>query len=125
MSEIEQVFKDAALDLKLFAEISSVTIIGLGIAVAIYLVFRALLSKERIIRYLKLRLSLGRFLVIALEFQLAADIIGTAVAPSWEQISKLAAIALIRTFLSYFLDREIKTEEQEEKEQEKGSVIVP
>jgi hypothetical protein len=50
---------------------------------------------------------------VALEFQLAADIIGTAIAPSWEQIAQLAAIALIRTFLSYFLNREISTEERE------------
>jgi uncharacterized membrane protein len=113
MSEVEEVFKEAAAGLKLFAEMSSVTIIGVGIAVAVFMVLRALLSRERIVRYLKLRLALGRFLIIALEFQLAADIIGTAVAPSWDQISKLAAIALIRTFLSYFLDREMKTEEQE------------
>ena len=74
--------------------------------------------------YLKLRISLGRFLVIALELQLAADIIGTAIAPSWEQIGQLAAIALIRTFLSYFLNMEMKTEEREKLEADKPHKVL-
>jgi len=49
---------------------------------------------------------------LALEFQLAADILATTVAPSWAQIGKLGAIAVIRTGLNYFLAREIKEEEQ-------------
>ena len=112
MSEIEHAFVDVASGLKLVTEMVSVTIIGIGIGTAVYFVVRALISKKRISRYLQLRLSLGRFLVVALEFQLAADIVGTAVAPSWEQLGKLGAIALIRTFLSYFLNREMKTEEK-------------
>jgi len=112
MSEIEQVFTNLALSLKLVAEISSVIIVGIGLAVALYLTVRTVISKQKI-QYLRLRLLFGRFLVLALEFQLAADIVGTAVAPSWEQIANLAAIALIRTFLSYFLNREIKTQEKE------------
>ncbi|WP_188968293.1 DUF1622 domain-containing protein [Deinococcus aerolatus] len=54
-----------------------------------------------------LRLQLGRWLAIALEFLLAADILLTAIAPTWEDIGKLGAIALIRTALNYFLEREI------------------
>ncbi len=61
---------------------------------------------------------MGRFLIVGLEFQLAGDIIGTAVAPSWEQIAQLAAIALIRTFLNYFLNREISIEELGEEKRE-------
>lgn len=60
--------------------------------------------------YVPLRLSLGRYLVVALEFQLASDILGTAVAPSWDDIGKLAVIAIIRTVLNYFLEREIREE---------------
>jgi uncharacterized membrane protein len=62
--------------------------------------------------YEKARLTLARFLALALEFQLAADVLGTAVAPSWTQIGKLGAIAVIRTALNYFLAREIKEEEK-------------
>lgn len=53
------------------------------------------------------RLRLGRWLAVALEFLLAADILRTAVAPSWDEIGKLAAIAALRTLLNYFLQKEI------------------
>jgi len=56
------------------------------------------------------RLTLARHLSLALEFQLAADILSTAIAPSWDQIGKLAAIAVIRTGLNYFLAREMAGE---------------
>jgi uncharacterized membrane protein len=55
------------------------------------------------------RLQLGRWLSLALEFELAADILRTAIAPTWEEIGKLAAIAALRTLLNYFLEREIRT----------------
>lgn len=56
------------------------------------------------------RRILAHYLAVALEFQLAADILATAVAPSWNQIGKLAAIAAIRTALNYFLSREMAEE---------------
>ena len=56
-----------------------------------------------------MRLQLGRWLSLALEFELAADILRTAIAPTWEEIGKLAAIAALRTLLNYFLEREIRT----------------
>lgn len=54
-----------------------------------------------------IRLRLGRWLALALELLLGADILRTAVAPSWSEIGQLAAIAAIRTALNYFLQREI------------------
>jgi uncharacterized membrane protein len=54
------------------------------------------------------RLTLARFLALALEFQLGADILSTAVAPSWEAIGKLGAIAVIRTALNWFLSKELE-----------------
>lgn len=60
-----------------------------------------------------IRLSLGRFLVLGLEFLLAADILRSAMAPSFEEIGQLAAIAAIRTALNYFLNREIAEEQRE------------
>ncbi|WP_411104789.1 DUF1622 domain-containing protein [Streptomyces sp. cmx-4-9] len=61
----------------------------------------------------KIRLSLGRFLVLGLEFQLAGDVLRTAVAPSFTEIGQLAAIAAIRTVLNFFLTREIAQERAE------------
>jgi uncharacterized membrane protein len=52
-------------------------------------------------------LRYGRWLVAGLTFQLAADIIGTSVAPSWQEVGQLGAVAVIRTFLRYFLERDL------------------
>ena len=59
------------------------------------------------------RLGLARFLTLALELQLAADVLGTAISPSWDEIGQLAAIAVIRTALNYSLTREIHNERHE------------
>lgn len=55
----------------------------------------------------EVRLRLGRWLAVALEFELAADILRTAIAPTWNEIGQLAAIAVLRTGLNYFLQQEI------------------
>ncbi|CAM5305586.1 DUF1622 domain-containing protein [Sphingobium scionense] len=60
-------------------------------------------------------MSFGRWLVAGLSFQLAADIVETSIAPSWADIGKLAAIAAIRTFLNYFLDRDMEGLREREK----------
>ena len=52
-------------------------------------------------------LRLGRWLVAGLTFQLAADVLETAVTTSWDEVGRLAAIAAIRTFLNYFLERDL------------------
>lgn len=52
-------------------------------------------------------LQYATWLVAALTFQLGADILETAIAPSWDDIGRLAAIAVIRTFLDYFLGRDV------------------
>ena len=58
------------------------------------------------------RLRLARWLAVALEFELAADILRTAIAPTWDEIGKLAAIAALRTLLNYFLQKEIENQAQ-------------
>lgn len=55
----------------------------------------------------QVRLRLGRWLAVALEFELAADVLRTAVAPTWDEIGQLAAIVVLRTLLNYFLQKEI------------------
>ncbi|AGY59305.1 DUF1622 domain-containing protein [Gloeobacter kilaueensis] len=62
----------------------------------------------------QIRLRFGTWLALALEFQLGADILATTVAPTFEELGKLALIAVIRTFLNYFLSRELKLEEVSE-----------
>jgi uncharacterized membrane protein len=57
--------------------------------------------------YNRLRLLFGGWLVLALEFQLASDIIQTTISPTYEHLIQLGAVALIRTFLNYFLSKEL------------------
>lgn len=52
-------------------------------------------------------LRYGRWLIAGLTFQLAADIIETSITTNWEAVARLGAIALIRTFLNYFLERDV------------------
>lgn len=49
----------------------------------------------------------GTWLLLGLEFTLAADIITSVVSPSWADIGQLGAVAVIRTFLNYFLERDL------------------
>jgi len=51
----------------------------------------------------------GMWLVLGLEFELAADIIGSVLSPSWQELAQLGAIAVIRTFLNYFLEKDLES----------------
>lgn len=98
--------------LKLGVELVGATIIALGIITAGALLVKALLAR-RTADFTAIRLTLARYLALALEFQLGADILSTAIAPSWEQIGKLGAIAVIRTALNFFLSKEMQAERRE------------
>lgn len=71
--------------------------------------------------FFDLRLTLGSWLALALEFQLGADILGTTIAPEFEALGKLGAIAVIRTFLNYFLSKELEAETAQKQQIEKES----
>lgn len=60
--------------------------------------------------FVQLRLTFGMWLALALEFQLGADILATTITPNFESLGQLGAIALIRTFLNYFLNKELDAE---------------
>jgi uncharacterized membrane protein len=53
----------------------------------------------------------GTWLLLGLEFELAADIVASVVSPTWQDIGELGAIAVIRTFLNYFLERDLENAE--------------
>lgn len=93
--------------IRLAAEITGAGIIALGVVLALWGFLRAL-SLRQAVAYTDVRLTLGRYLALALEFQLGADILSTSIAPSWDQIGKLGAIAVIRTALNFFLTRELR-----------------
>ena len=104
--------------LKLAIETSGAAVIGIGVIIALYDFARALVPPQ-LESYNKIRLTLARYLALALELQLGADILSTAIAPTWDQIGKLGAIAVIRTALNFFLTREMRDE------RENSSLIPP
>ena len=95
--------------LKLFVELTGAVIIAIGILLAFTGFVRVFIASQPE-NYNKIRLLLARYLALALEFQLGADILSTAISPSWDQIGKLGAIAVIRTALNYFLSVEMREE---------------
>jgi uncharacterized membrane protein len=104
---IEEVVVNAVLWLKLVVEAIGALMIGIGVVAALYQFVRANFPPP-VMEYTRIRLTLARFLALGLELELGADILSTAVAPSWDQIGKLGAIAVIRTGLNYFLGREMR-----------------
>jgi uncharacterized membrane protein len=95
--------------LKLGVEIFGAALVTLGVCAAILQLGRSL-AADRPAEFTTTRLILARHLALALEFELGADILGTAISPSWDQIGKLGAVAVIRTGLNFFLSMEIKRE---------------
>lgn len=95
--------------LKLGIETIGAALVGVGVLTAGAQLVRHLVA-QRDGEFTAIRLILARYLALALEFQLGADILSTAITPSWNQIGKLGAVAVIRTALNYFLSLEMKQE---------------
>ena len=103
----EEAVVNSVLWLKLAVEAMGALVIGLGMLSAVVTFVRAYTSPQ-VHDFDQVRLTLARYLALGLEFQLGADILSTAVAPSWDMIGKLGAIAVLRTALNYFLRREME-----------------
>jgi uncharacterized membrane protein len=99
--------------LRLVVEAIGAAVVGIGVLATTY---RYVLTLVGVRHYTdnQIRLYLGRYLVLGLEFQLGADILSTAVAPTLDDVILLGAIATIRTVLNYFLSQELERERQEE-----------
>lgn len=110
MIRLEELVKVITLSLGSVVEGIAAIVIAHAIVRAFVLYTRSSVSRSSIDK-MEIRLSLGKSLALALEFLLAADILRTAVAPNWDDIGKLAAIAALRTLLNYFLERELKHSE--------------
>jgi uncharacterized membrane protein len=88
-------------------EVGAAVIVGFAAGEAILRAGRGLLKRETSADSTEeIRLRLARWLALAIEFELAADIIRTMIAPTWNDIGQLAAIIVIRTALNFFLGRE-------------------
>jgi uncharacterized membrane protein len=99
--------------LRLVVEAIGAAVVGFGV-LATTLRYVLTLASVRDYTNNEIRLYLGRYLALGLEFQLGADILSTAVAPTLDDVILLGAIATIRTALNYFLSQELARERQEE-----------
>jgi uncharacterized membrane protein len=104
---------------KFALESFSVICIIIGFIKTLQLAFSLSRRRDAFQSFNKIRLRFGMWLALALEFQLGADILGTTVTPTLESLTQLALIAVIRTFLNYFLGKELEAELALEKEQAK------
>jgi uncharacterized membrane protein len=98
--------------LRLVVEAIGAAVVGFGVLATTFR-YALTLVGVRTDTYTEIRLYLGRYLVLGLEFQLGADILATAVAPTLDEVILLGAIATIRTVLNYFLSQELERERRE------------
>ena len=107
--QVEEQVRASVEWLRLMVEALGALVIAAGLVVVVLALGRHLLT-ARGGSFTPIRLAFARYLTLALELQLAADILSTAVAPTWDRIGKLAAIAVIRTMLNHFLSKELREE---------------
>ena len=98
--------------LRLAIEAVGAAVVGIGALSTAYLYALSLLGLRNYTNT-QIRLHLGRYLALGIEFQLGSDILGTAVSPTIEEVGLLAAIVVIRTVLNYFLSKELEREREE------------
>ena len=105
---IDGQFKQIAEFVALVIQAGAVLVVTFGAVQALALVAEAIWQREADSpRGREIWLKFATWILLALEFALAADLVRTAVAPTWDDIGKLAVIATIRTMLNYFLAKDI------------------
>lgn len=113
MTPLEAQFNLIATYIALFIECGAVAVVSLGAIQAMIGVLKVFLGREAgEMQGREIWLRFATWILLGLEFALAADLLRTAVAPTWDDISKLAVIATIRTMLNYFLAKDIAAFDQ-------------
>ena len=121
-SIVSEDFLRNAVDLLVrLVEAAGAVVIFVGALLAAVKFARAAIGRGQNEEFVRVRLGLGRYLTLGLEFQLASDVLSTAIAPSFSEIGKLAAIAAIRTALNYVLGKEIAEERAEVQAEQQGA----
>ena len=108
---IEEFFFVLAEVGRVLLEAIAILCIFMGILTTAQLVIKLMRRRQGVpFPFLQVRLKFGLWLAMALEFQLGADILTTTISPGLEELTQLAVIAVIRTFLNYFLNKEMETQ---------------
>jgi len=103
---MEEIAKQITINVSHAVEILAAIIIGIAV-IRTLLNYFSLIKSSKISKE-EIRVQFGGSVAVSLELLLGADVLATAVAPSWDDIGKLAAIAVLRTALNYFLEKELK-----------------
>ena len=103
---MEEIAKQITINVSHAVEILAAIIIGIAVIRTLRNYFSLIKSSK--ISKEEIRVQFGGSVAVSLELLLGADVLATAVAPSWDDIGKLAAIAVLRTALNYFLEKELK-----------------
>jgi uncharacterized membrane protein len=110
---LEERFSEIASYIALLIEAGAVLVVAFGAFQALMSLLLAIIGRSADeMRGREIWIKFATWILLALEFALAADLVRTAVAPTWDDISKLAVIATIRTMLNYFLAKDIAEFEQ-------------
>jgi uncharacterized membrane protein len=105
---MEEIARNITLTVSHAVEMLAAIIIGIAVLQVLWNYGQTFTRFNRAISKESVRVQFGSSVAVALELMLGADVLATAVAPSWNDIGKLAAIAVIRTALNYFLERELR-----------------
>ena len=105
---MEEIAKQITLNVSHAVEIAAAVITGVAVIQAIIHFLTLFKPSGTKISKEEIRVRFGSSVAVSLELLLGADVLATAVAPSWNDIGKLAAIAILRTALNYFLGKELK-----------------
>ena len=105
---MEEIAKHITINVSHAVEVLAAVIIGVAILKVSFGYFSFFYQSKKNISKEEIRVQFGSSVAVALELLLGADVLATAVAPSWDDIGKLAAIAVLRTALNYFLGKELK-----------------
>jgi uncharacterized membrane protein len=106
---MQEILKEIAASIALGVETCAALIIAYGAIEAIYGSIRVIAArKSKSEHRSEVWLRFGTWLLLGLEFELAADIVRTAISPTWVDIGQLAAIGVIRTFLNFFLEKDME-----------------
>jgi len=106
---VEESIRTIVEGVALAIEAAAALMIAIGAVQAVFYSLAWLVGRPMTLRHRKdIWINFAMWLLLALEFELAADILRSAISPNWTDIGQLAAIAVIRTFLNYFLERDIE-----------------
>jgi uncharacterized membrane protein len=105
---MEEIAKTITIYISHGLEVIAAVVIAAALVRLIIEYFQSVLKMNTGLSAMYARVQFGSSVAVSLELLLGADVLATAVAPTWDDIAKLAAIATIRTALNFFLEKELK-----------------